>query len=385
MDETLPHLCETSWGEELRQYDEKRLACSDEFFQGRQEKFSHAHIKAREQVFNPLLQLYRDPNQEEESRMSEMARTLQSLNAARDKQLMEETTYNVVTNEERLPPGKDHLSTIPKDMAGLAGRKSRRPDKPRMTRGADAPPRFLNTFADFNIVTNRPHDEHNTSLAMTGCRPRPSDPIKEPRAKLIPPFNIRDFNIVNNKYYAHNEEKERMEKTISLLEATKKFRKTNRFDPLLGVFNERDEERRARRIEMEVTCSAPLRQAEGRPDFMLFRESEHYDMIGHRAFNLDLLADVDEALRARKARFSMRHNVDASRSATEGERTAKIEARQIHRASPERFKAQLDRYLYEILYPTSCTALIHLLHACLRAEVMTFLRMSPTWAGTVAA
>lgn len=120
-----------------------------------------------------------------------------------------------------------------------------------MTRGADAPPRFLNTFADFNIVTNRPHDEHNTSLAMTGCRPRPSEPIKEPRAKLIPPFNIRDFNIVNNKYYAHNEEKERvsegmlvpsrhastgrpfchafqMEKTISLLEATKKFRKTNR-------------------------------------------------------------------------------------------------------------------------------------------------------------
>ena len=66
--------------------------------------------------------------------------------------------------------------------------------------------------------------------------------MQRERGKAIKQENMRDYNIVTNRYVEFHEEKEQTNLDIAKAEAAKEFWKTRDFDPIRGQYFDGDKE-----------------------------------------------------------------------------------------------------------------------------------------------
>lgn len=85
------------------------------------------------------------------------------------------------------------------------------------------------TYTDHNILSNIPFDEHH--WAPPEQRPRAQQ--RQGKQRLVPVGNLKEYNIVSNRYLEHHDEKMYRDKEITLREAAQKCRRERRYDPLL--------------------------------------------------------------------------------------------------------------------------------------------------------
>merc|ERR1719163_94990 len=75
------------------------------------------------------------------------------------------------------------------------------------------------TMIDYNIISNLPNDKHH--WAKPEDRPRCVE--RAPRVRKVQACQLRDFNVVTNRYLADHEEKAARDAKLNALESTQKY------------------------------------------------------------------------------------------------------------------------------------------------------------------
>mmetsp|Transcript_46882 Transcript_46882/g.101829 ORF Transcript_46882/g.101829 Transcript_46882/m.101829 type:complete len:440 (-) Transcript_46882:83-1402(-) len=282
-------VCEPTWAEELQAYErQKRYTVSEELCRGPPARIDTKDAHLRERKFDPLLQRLRGEEAEQKQLAFEQAERIKHLNRARDIHILREQPFCIVTHESKLEPigGEPKLELTFADPNTTA---------------------IPTSTADYNIISTLPSDVHH--WAPPHARPVPQQ--RSPRRRMeVPAFEVKDFNIITNKYLSHHPSKSMTESTLNALDATKKFRQRNRFDPVLQRFTDAQEEERGRVCDDARTVEATLRAEEHLPPAVRDRPTAFYCPVTHQVHDSEMLKCIDEAEKGRKVRYRTRAEHD---------------------------------------------------------------------------
>jgi hypothetical protein len=241
----------------------------------------------QERKYDPLLQRWRDDALEAKQAAFEEKERVAYLNRALDVQILREHPHHVTSHESRIEPLVNKAHTGPTDILD--------PTSFSMPQ----------TCVDYNIISNLSLEVHHP------CKPevRPRAHERDPKVRKKQAAQLRDFNVVNNRYLVDHEAKSSRDAKLNALLATEKYRERNRFDPLAQKYNERDVEERHRCCDDAREVEIRLRAEKKQPQCYRERVSEHYDMITHRAddqgtLQLKLLDTIEQQ---RKSRYKHKY------------------------------------------------------------------------------
>jgi len=247
-------------------------------------------IARAEREYDTVLQRYRDEGKESRQRAFEEKERLAHLNRAADIQIRREQKFNIVTLEGRLnaiEPSETSQLIAPADTAGERAH-------------------LLTACDGYNIISNLSTDVHH--WAHPNLRPQPR---REPRqTRQIPAGNIKDFNIVSNRYIQDHEAKTARDYDLNRLEATAKYRQRNAFDPVLQRCTSARADERARVALDGRETEAVLRAQAQLPPTVRGRATEAHDLISNEVKDAALMEVHELAEQARTSRYMTRHLTD---------------------------------------------------------------------------
>lgn len=277
-----------SWTAELQTHErDKRRFVDEGFLKGPTVRMDQKQIKQQERLYDPLLQRFRDDATEARQREFEERERVKHLNVAHDLQLMRERPAHIITHVSRTEPIETKTVTRSIDMA----------DANTMS--------MPTTCLDYHIITNLPMDVHH--FGPPEERPRCVE--RNPKGRKVQAAQLRDFNIVSNRYTTANEEKTARDFKLNALEAHQKHRELCRFHPIMQKYTEGEVEDRHRTCDDAREVEVRMRREACEPPSYNGRPSAHYDMVTHRAddegtMNLKLLDTLESQ---RKSRYKGRH------------------------------------------------------------------------------
>jgi len=316
-----------SWGAEIRNYETvKRHVLDEGFLRGPQARVTNGAMKRAERVFDPLLQRYRSGGTELEQRVLEETERVNHLNRAQDIAIMREQPFDIIRHESKLDaiaPGVDPT----------------RFGNPRRAEGqpGNALP---DTTLDYNLISNMPFDSHH--WARPELRPRCVERTA-PRQRSVPQYQVKDFNIVTNRYSRQHEAKSKRDSRANLLEATYKDAVQNRYDPVTQQFNDPHKEEFFRTCDDAHGVEMQMRATAQQPPSMKGRETEFYNMVTHEKHDDGMLKFYDKAEAGRKDRYNNRYIMEHNWHAQDIKGDHVNNTRKLNRAAPERFEEEAQR------------------------------------------
>eukprot|EP00929_Paragymnodinium_shiwhaense_P053194 TRINITY_DN26629_c0_g1_i1.p1 TRINITY_DN26629_c0_g1~~TRINITY_DN26629_c0_g1_i1.p1 ORF type:complete len:599 (-),score=95.19 TRINITY_DN26629_c0_g1_i1:167-1963(-) len=324
----------STWAAEIQNYERtKRRVVDEGLVYSRQPTVKGGEIRRQERMFDPLLQRYRDDRTELHQRTSEERERVGHLNRAQDISILRGQPFNILTHEsklEALAPGVDPERMAPKRPRNkLAGRP-----------GAAEPDSAL----DYNILSNIPHEHHHWAPPEA----RPHIAHRKPRERTVPAFLVKDFNIISNRYADAHEDRMRCDKELNILEAAKKYSKSNKFDPIAQQFNDPREEERARTCDDARDVELVMRAENLIPPSYKGRQAAFYDIMSHQVNDPAMVKMYDTLESERKARYKNRHIVEHNCHAQDIKRDHIVESRKLNNIAPERYQEDAMRG-YDIL------------------------------------
>lgn len=284
----------TSWTAEIQSHEhEKRRFVDPSFCKAPAVKIDRSTIMNAEREYDPLLQRWRDDEKEAKQLALEERERISHLNRALDVQILREHPYHVTSQESRIEPLENKTQRRPIDM---------------MDPNTFSMPQ---TCVDYNILSNLPFELHHPGKPEE--RPRATE--RDPKVRKKQSAQLRDFNIVSNRYLNDHDEKTNRDAKLNALLATEKYRERNRFDPLAQKFSETDVEERHRCCDDAREVEVRMRAEKCQPKCYRERFSEHYDMITHRADDEGTLQlkVFDMLEKQRKSQYKRRYVDEAAR------------------------------------------------------------------------
>lgn len=278
----------SSWLAEIKNHEhEKRRFVHEGLLKAPTVRMDQGSISRAERMFDPLLQRFRDQDVEAKQRALEDYHLTAHLNRARDVSIMRDGNTHIISMESRT--------------ATLEKRRQSNTQTSADVNTMSMP----STMVDYNILSNLPMEQHH--FAKPEDRPRCAQ--RSPRARKVQACQLRDFNIVSNRYMSEHEAKAGRDEMLNNLEVTHKYREQCRFDPVMQKFNEADVEERFRCCDDAREVEVCMRQAAVLPSCEVERVSAHYDVITHQADNDGALKlqQHDSREHQRKARYKARH------------------------------------------------------------------------------
>jgi len=132
---------------------------------------------------------------------------------------------------------------------------------------------------------------------------------REPKTRKVQAAQLRDYNIVSNRYHQDHEGKLARDVKLCNLELTHKYNQRNRFNPVMQKYTDTEIEERHRICDDAREVEVMMRGEACLPPTLAGRVTAHYDMITHRAddegtLNLKL---QDMLENQRKSRYNARH------------------------------------------------------------------------------
>lgn len=322
-----------TWGHELQAYErEKRRVVDEGFLSGQQLRLTKGSFRAQERVFDPVLQRFRDSGLEGSQRHAEERERISHLNRSQDIHIARGQPFNILNQESRLEalaPGQD-----PTRLGGQPGHGSST-TRPRGFGKTTHP----GTAVDYNIVSNMSFEEHHWQ------RPgeRPTHNEKEGKQRTVPPWSVKDYDILTTRYLTDHENKSKKEKHLNLLEATHKHATQNKFDPVSQQFNDPRREERARAALDGREAEAVMKANNLIPPTVKGRLSSHYDVVSHEAKNPEVLQMIDTAEDERKDRHKNRYIMEHNWHVQDVKNDHITCARKMARVAPERYQEQKRR------------------------------------------
>jgi len=317
---------QASWGAELKGYENAKRRFVDEgLLRSPQIRVSSGAMKRAERCFDPLLQRYRDGGTELQQRTLEERERVNHLNRAQDIQILRGQPFDIIRHESKLEaiaPGVD---------------PARLGHNPRRSQGKTGPP---DTAVDYNLISNQGFDKHH--WAKPGRRPRCVE-RPPPRQRSVPGFEVKDFNIVTNRYKDQHEARSKNDRHLAIVEAAQKDMVHNAYNPVTQQFTDpRNEECArtcddARGVELNMRANAQL------PPSFKGRESSFYNVVSHQKHDDGMLRMYDEAEAGRKDRYNNRYITEHNWHAQDIKGDHITNVRMMNRTAPERFDEEHGR------------------------------------------
>jgi len=257
-----------SWGETLQSYAKERTmpAWGNAPPPPSDKRVTHYDKSRKERDYNPVLMEHRNPQIEATRQQRERETSLHRLNAARDKQLCYEQSFNVVNHEPQVP-GR----AVPDSQAHKLRRDITRPPDSRVA---------------YNILSHLPMASHSSNeVGMfshdEGMRPTPNQPRLVEGGMLPASWNQREFNVVSNRYHKTHSDRERDDRSMLKKEAQIRYWQTHNFDPVVGRYydNTKEEEFHRQRKSLEqVQGSCQIARL---PPSIQYCEGTAYNIVTH--------------------------------------------------------------------------------------------------------
>jgi len=323
---------QATWGAEVKLYEtEKRRVIDEGLVGGPQLRLRLGAVQTQERVFDPLLQRYRSEDTEYRQRFAEEKARVAHLNRSQDIQILREQPFHIINGSSKLEaiaPGADPVRLGGHGTLG---------EKRRTRNGQNSYPI---SAVDYNITSNLPLQAHH--WAPPDARPMMQE--RSPKARLVPAFAVKDYNIVTNKYLRDHETKAAAEKHLNLLEATHKHMKQRAgFDPISQQFGDPTVEETVRTADTALQSEIVMRAQSRIPPSYKGRESEFFNVTTHEAKNKDMLQLFETLEKERKERFRNRYIVEHNLHAQDVKGDHIREARRLNRIAPERYEEPVAR------------------------------------------
>lgn len=265
-DVTLPK--HDTWGASLQAYAKDRTtpAWGDAPVPPKDKRQTHYDKSRLERDYNPILMEHRNPTVERARKMHDQEYSLRRLNAARDKQLCYEQSFNIVNHQPQVP-GVD----VPVAQAHHLREQITRPPDSRVA---------------YNILSHLPHSDHKAGNVGVfsfdeGMRPAPNQPRLLEGGMLPASWNQREFNVVSNRYHKSHADRERDDRATLKHEAQVRYWQTHNYDPVVGRYydNTKEEEFHRQRKSLEkVQGSCQIARL---PPSIQYCEGTAYNVITH--------------------------------------------------------------------------------------------------------
>ena len=256
-----------SWGASLQAYAKERVtpAWGEAPAPPKDKRVSYYDKSRLERDYNPILMEHRNPAVERARKDREHEGSLQRLNAARDKQLCYEQSFNIVNHEAQVP-GVD----VPVAQAHNL-RKIERPPDSRVA---------------YNVLSHLPHADHKSGHVGVfsfdeGMRAPPNQPRLLEGGMLPASWNSREFNVISNRYHKNHADRERSDRATLKQEAQIRYWQTHNFDPVVGRYydNTKEEEFHRQRKSLEkVQGSCQIARL---PPSIQYCEGTAYNILTH--------------------------------------------------------------------------------------------------------
>mmetsp|Transcript_78503 Transcript_78503/g.163088 ORF Transcript_78503/g.163088 Transcript_78503/m.163088 type:complete len:452 (-) Transcript_78503:16-1371(-) len=316
---------ESTWLGDLKRYEQsRRRELRPDLCTVGKKPFTHADQASKDRHFNPVLQKHSDPETERQYHASRREADLQQLNRARDVQLKREHERDVITHQDRWKGAK-----LPADSSSQVN------EVPILS--------FPNSYAGYNILSNKAFDEHHWD--KPAHRPLPQE--RGGKARLVPTHQVKDFNIVTNRYVRDHDEKTFRDEALMLLKNTETYRSRNYFDPVRQTLTDPSEEADLRAIEDANLVETMVAAEEAKPKSFKDRISNAYDIVNHKTTNSDQTRRIDETEAAKKARYRDRYEIDKVIKAYDIVAQDR-ELRRVEKVSYDRYRIPAERG-YDIL------------------------------------
>ena len=309
-----------NWGNEIKNYEvnKKILAWGQNI---KPEKITHREIKIRDNIFNPILQIYRNKDSENFIKVKEQQDIINTLSANKDRALAVEQTFNILNLENKLL-GLENNTKFPKS-------KSENPMRKKLE----------NSKTNFNILSNINLDKHSY------LKPEDRIEIKENLNKTGVEFhrikimkNDKDFDIISNKYYENNEKKLRAETAISKLTLAKKYWKTHDYDPVQAKYIDSEKEKK-----YQEEKEAKINNQQLKLKRIVHGTGELYNPINMSAIHNEELKYRDAKIKFKKKRFDIRYAVEDYQHSLSLRDQEKEKNNQIKKISYKRVEEQNNR------------------------------------------
>jgi len=309
----------SSWAQEVKTYEnEKRRVLDEGFLRAPAITLTAGRMKSQERVFDPLLQRYRDNATEYNQRVLEETERVNHLNRAMDIQVLREQPHHILHHEskfDKIAPGQD---------------PTRQPHRTRQSVGGGT---FPVSQQDYNIVSNLPFDVHHWNRPEE--RPRCIE--KGGTQRKIHANRIRDFNIVTNRYPIDHNTRTKQEKKLEIAEATHKYMKSNKFDPLTQQFNDPRDEENAKHCDDAREVEVHIRAVDRIPPSYKGRHTEFYNAISNEVHDPNMVKYLGQMEAERKDRYRNRYIVEHNFHAQDIKGDHMTQARKLNKVAPERF------------------------------------------------
>ena len=162
------------------------------------------------------------------------------------------------------------------------------------------------TQVDYNIISNINMREHH--FQAPDKRP-PPDPPQIVRGKKIDLPTVREYNVINNRYLEHHDEKEKANIDIQRLEAAKAFWETHDYDLVNARYFDKDKE------DQFVKTRAEQALVHGKDQVKKLPQSVQNDGLMYNPINMNIedekrLNEKDIREKNKKKRYEVRYNAE---------------------------------------------------------------------------
>ena len=243
-----------SWAEGLQRYQEQKLKPHHE---GETPKphYVTRHFKSREEAaVNPITQKFTDKSIESTLVDMEHASVSRTLNRAYDKQLLREQHFDVITQN----PKKGHVHEVP------------------YVQRLKPPSLITANHVGYNILSGKGLHEHH--WAAPGKRPERimTPPRKEPFLTAV--NRPREFDILNNRFREHHEERQRWEMDQKRQEIVDRVWEVRDFNPVSCTYYDDEKEQYYQKRVQEMLLAQGSNSIGRLPPTLAASESLMFDI-----------------------------------------------------------------------------------------------------------
>jgi hypothetical protein len=275
-------------------------------------------VKANDVIFNPILQKYNNPTYDSSLHQKEKNDIINTIIKNKDNQLKIEQTYNIITLEDRLKGFENHPD-YPKQFQKIKDQKNKPAVRP------------------YNILSNYTITKHHYDKPENRPKINEEDLNKSVKTRKVNLNNIKDYDIITNKYKIFNKEKKETDLEIEKYTAAKNFYKSRDYDLIKGRFYDPDKQKK---YEQSLE--------ENKQKILNTKRDTIFNPVSHEIYDKEKLREKELNNQNHKLRYTLRPEIEKYYNQKNYRKELKDESYLNNKLSYDRFKVQ-DQRGFDIL------------------------------------
>jgi hypothetical protein len=284
-------------------------------------------IRELEGRYDPILQMYKDPEIERNVKAIEHERLIETLAKNKDRALRYEQTFDIVNLDDKL-----------KGLEGLPGYPIEKPPNYKNRNLGN------NSKTPYNIISCLDFADHH----YLPPDQRPPRPVEKPKTYKINIADKRDFNIISNKYFQDHETKSKLDLESFKQQAAESFWKTHEYDIFSCKYIDPIKEEEVYNKTKDDTESAAKNKYEKLPLGVKYSEGALYQAISMKVVDPDRLYEIDMKNKLSKQRYENKYDIEKEYHDRDIEFQEKSKIQAVNRLAHQRYVENLERG-YDIL------------------------------------